>query len=110
MAERMAWATGREGKLLAPAGQPHFVTGMSAVQPLPQRAAALRVPLSQVLAALSQIHARLQEEVGRVQLPDHPNSAKLFGELAQADQSFAQWYHHLGVALACVAPGQESAK
>jgi hypothetical protein len=82
----------------------------SPLPPLHLRAAAVRVPLSQVLAALSQIHARLQEEMGRVPLPDHPNSAKLFGELARADVAFGQWYHHMGVALACVAPGAEGGR
>ena len=75
--------------------------------PLHLRAAALRVPLAQVLAGLSQLHAGLQDVLSKAQLSDHPNAAKLFGALAEADVAFARFYNRVGVALACVAPGEE---
>jgi hypothetical protein len=76
--------------------------------PLALRSAALRVPLAQVLAALSQIEAELQGKISQVDLSDHPNAAKLFASLAEAKKAFSSYYHHVGVALACVAPGSES--
>jgi hypothetical protein len=76
--------------------------------PLYLRAAALRVPLAQVLAALSQIEAELQGKISQVDLSDHPNAAKLFASLAEAKKDYSRWYHHVGVALACVAPGSEA--
>jgi hypothetical protein len=75
--------------------------------PLFLRAAAARVPLAQALAALSTIDKELLGQLAQVDLSDHPQAAKLFAALARSRQSFAAWYHDIGVALGCVAPGEE---
>lgn len=75
--------------------------------PLFLRAAAARVPLAQALAALSTIDKELLGQLAQVDLSDHPQAAKLFAALARSRQNFAAWYHDIGVALGCVAPGEE---
>jgi len=68
------------------------------------------VPLSQVLFNLSQLHAGWQEVIAKASISDHPHSAKLMGAMAEAERHFSQVYHHVGVALACVAPGEEGGR